>query len=165
MRHPRATARGSGGACADQARIRGGWSGGGRSSPSAKTSSRSACAGPDRMAHRQGRVAGGWPGPSSGRTSRQRTVRHALLFCSSGQQGMSADIDDMSAMSAHVGHSGGHCACIAAGVATGQGTVPTMTAIASNRAMRRRKSISYPHTAEGRWKGRRFTFAAGRERH
>ena len=53
---------------------------------------------------------------------------------------MSADIDDMPTMSA--------TACAAADVASGARDSPAMTAIASNRAMRRRKSMPYPDTVK-----------------
>ncbi len=93
-----------------------------------------------------------------------------LLFCSSGQHGMSAAIegmsviDDMSVIPSAImpAMEAGMDACIAAGAATGATASPATMAIASNRAMNRRKiMVSLCHGGRGRWKGRRFTFVAG----
>src|SRR5207248_11379313 len=110
--------------------------GGGRSSPSAKTSSRSACA--VRTGWRTGRadISGGvaWVVADAHIAITGQSV-HVLLFCSSGQHGISAAIDapsalgdilaidDMSVISAAMAA----CmigACIAAGAATGATASP-----------------------------------------
>src|SRR3978361_1577287 len=139
-----------------QARFRGGWSGGGRLNPSAKTPPPSAGVG--RTAWRPGRadVAGGaaWAVVNAHMAMIGQSV-HVLLFCSSGQHGISAAIDDMSAtdeMSAISGISvipAAIWACIAAGAATGATASPTTMAIASNRVMNRRKTMPYTRTAVG----------------
>ncbi len=153
-----------------QARFRGGWSGGGRSSPSAKTSSRSACA--VRTAWRTGKadVAGGaaWAVVNTHIAITGQSVQ-VLLFCSSGQHGMSAAIDDTSATddmsvvpAAIMSVMACLDACMAAGAATGATANPTTMAIASNRVMNRRKSHAvFWHGGRGMWKGPHFTFAAG----
>ena len=63
---------------------------------------------------------------------------------------MSADIDDMPTMPVTAS------ACAAAGVASGARNSPAMTAIASNRAMRRRKSMPYPDTVKEGLEGARL---------
>lgn len=60
----------------------------------------------------------------------------SLLFCVSGQQGMSADIVDMSLIfDAGISFA-------AAGVASGETTSPMIAKTASNRLMNRQKSIA-----------------------
>jgi hypothetical protein len=67
--------------------------------------------------------------------------RQSFVFCSSGQQGMSAGIDDMPAISAATD------AFATAGVASGARTSPAMIDIASNRAESRHNTIPYLGTA------------------
>src|SRR5882762_9958291 len=66
----------------------------------------------------------------------------SLLFCSLGQQGMSADIDDMPAMWSTAD------AFAAAGTASGAKANPAMIDIASKRVMSRRNNMPYPDTAK-----------------
>lgn len=127
-----------------QARLRGGWSGGGRLSPSAKISSRSVCV--VRTAWRTGRAAvSGGPACAVVITHIATTGQsvQALWLASSGQQGMSPGIADMSVIPPAAS------ACMAAGAATGATASPATMAIASNRVMRRRKTMPYSATATG----------------
>jgi hypothetical protein len=91
-------------------------------------------------------------------------------FCSSGQHGISAAIEgmsaieDMSVIPSVIMPAMEACmdACMATGAATGATASPTAMAIASNRVMNRRKSmVLFCHGGRGRWKGHRFTFVAG----
>lgn len=87
-----------------------------------------------------------------------------LPFCSSGQHGISAPMEGMSVIASAIMPAMEACmeTGMATGAATGATASPTTMAIASNRVMNRRKiMVLLCHGGRGRWKGRRFTFAAG----
>ena len=70
-----------------------------------------------------------------------------LLFCPSGQHGMSPDMADISLISP----TGSGLA--AAGVTSGAATSPTITKTASRRPMSRRRFMAHHHTGGGTWEG------------
>ena len=113
---------------------------GGRLSPSAGTSSRTECA--VRIAWRSGSAS---VGDRSGCAVLRAQIAsngqswQSLLFCSSGQHVMSAEIDAMPMASA---------AFTAEGVTKGARMRLAITDIARNRAINRRRTIPYPATAD-----------------
>ena len=133
---------------ADQSKFLGGWSGGGRSRPSESVSSSARSA--VRVGNRIG-IAAAIEGSACVvfhthmATSGQSW--QSLLFCSSGQQGMSSEIDDMPVISATAHH------FAAAGVSRGAAASPAITSAASKRPMSRRRSITYHHMGHGTLKG------------
>jgi hypothetical protein len=141
---------------AGQTRFRGGWSGGGRSSPSARTSSRTACV--VRTACRSGKAAVR-DGPACA-VLRTHIATNGqswqfLLFCPSGQHGMSPDAD-MSVMP-------GICGCAeAVGVANGDNARPTVTKTAKTRLRSRRRSMSHHPTGRVALEARRLHMFASR---
>ena len=149
MRHPRAWRHAAATALsAAQIEVRGGWSGGGRLTPSVSASFSTEWY--VRTAWRTV-MGGAREGPAwavfNAQIARSGQSWQSLLFCSDGQQGMSPDIADMSVIVAD-----GLLA--AAGVTTGATDRPMVTKIARKSFRSRRRSIFDHLTATTAWEAR-----------